>query len=374
MRKWVDPVNNLVYADLKGNFGYRTRGQIPIRNQENAWLPVPGWDARHEWHGNIPFDEMPAARNPACGFAYTANNRIVDESYPHYIGLDFAPGFRAERIYSHLKDASGLTVADMAAIHADMRSVPGGHWRALYGKVQAAGPAEAQLLELLRAWDGHVARESIGATVFHAFRSEVVRRVLTPLLGPLTADLFKAVDRGGNGLLLRVQARLHEQIAADDTNMLEPGETWPHLLSGALTGAAENLHKGHGADPAKWRWGDLHRTAPQHLLSPLFPDAAPLLNPRPLSMGGDGDTVQAGGFYALQNFQAQFISVARYTFDLADWNRSTWIVPSGASGHPGSPHYQDQGPLYEAHQALPMTYDWKRIAAEAKTVQKLVAK
>lgn len=369
MRKWVDPVNNLVYADRQGNFGYRTRGQIPVRSQENAWLPVPGWDGRHEWHGTIPFEEMPATRNPACGYAYTANNRIVDESYPHYLGLDFAPGFRAARIHARLKDAGGLTVADMAAIHADVVSVPARHWRALYSRIAPVGPQERRLLEILREWDGQVARDSAAPTVFHALRGEVMRRLLTPLLGPLAAELFQAVDRGGNGLLLRVQSRLHERIAADDRAMLPPGESWERLLSAALTDAAERLRRDYGADPARWHWGDVHRTAPQHLLAPLFPEAAPLLNPRPLSMGGDGDTVQAAGFYALQDFRAQFISVARYTFDLADWNRSTWIVPGGASGHPGSPHYQDQAPLYEAHQSLPMTYDWERIASEAKTVQ-----
>jgi penicillin amidase len=372
MRKWVDPVNNMVYCDVHGAFGYRTRGQVPVRAPDNAWLPVPGWDGRHEWHGTVPFDEMPAIRNPECGFAYTANNRIVDESYPHYIGLDYAPGFRAERLYARLRDATGLTGEDMAAIHADVESVPAGHWRPLYGRIPAAGPAEARLLELLRHWDGRVTRDSAAATAFHALRSETMRRVLSPLLGTLTAELFQSIDRGGNGLLLRVQSRLHTQIAADDRTMLPPGATWEQLLGQALTGAVENLRTAYGADPARWRWGDVHRTGPQHLLAPLFPQAAALLNPRPLSMGGDGDTVQAGGFYTLQGFQAQFISVARYTFDLADWNLSTWIVPGGASGHPGSPHYQDQGALYEAHRTLPMTYDWDRIAAEAATSQRLL--
>jgi penicillin amidase len=47
-------------------------------------------------------------------------------------------------------------------------------------------------------------------------------------------------------------------------------------------------------------------------------------------------------------------------------------VPGGASGHPGSAHYQDQGPLYEAHRTLPMTYDWEQVAAAAATTQRLL--
>ena len=371
MRKWVDPVNNMVYCDVQGEFGYRMRGQIPVRDPANAWLPVPGWNGRHEWHGAIPFLEMPAIRNPPAGFAYTANNRVVDESYGHYIGLDFAPGFRAERIFRRLKDAAGLTTADMAAIHADVESVPALHWQAILPRIVAAGPGEERALELLRRWDGQVTRESRGATVFHALRGELARRVLQPVLGPLSDELFKSMDRGGNGFLTRLQARLHEFIVTDNRFLMLPGETWDRLLSEALTGAVERLSRTFSSDPGNWRWGDVHMTRPQHLLSPVFPEAARLLNPRPIPMGGDGDTVQAAGFYPGQDFHAHFVSVARYIFDCHDWDNSSWVVPGGASGHPGSPHYQDQAALYEANQAAPMLYDWKRIHQSAKTTQRL---
>ena len=43
LRPWVDPCNNILFADVHGHIGYRTRGQVPIRSRANAWLPVPGW-------------------------------------------------------------------------------------------------------------------------------------------------------------------------------------------------------------------------------------------------------------------------------------------------------------------------------------------
>ena len=43
LRPWVDPCNNILFADVHGQIGYRTRGQVPIRSRANAWLPVPGW-------------------------------------------------------------------------------------------------------------------------------------------------------------------------------------------------------------------------------------------------------------------------------------------------------------------------------------------
>ena len=45
LRPWVDPCNNILFADVHGQIGYRTRGQVPIRSRVNAWLPVPGWTA-----------------------------------------------------------------------------------------------------------------------------------------------------------------------------------------------------------------------------------------------------------------------------------------------------------------------------------------
>ena len=46
MRQWVDPCNNLLFADVDGNIGYLNRGKVPLRSIANAWLPVPGWTGR----------------------------------------------------------------------------------------------------------------------------------------------------------------------------------------------------------------------------------------------------------------------------------------------------------------------------------------
>ena len=65
------------------------------------------------------------------------------------------------------------------------------------------------------------------------------------------------------------------------------------------------------------------------------------------------------------------LSVARYAFDLADWDNSRWIIPLGASGHPGSPHYADQTPVWAAIQTIPMLYDWDKVGAQAEAYQEL---
>ena len=99
MKEWVDPANNFLCVDVQGDIKYLTRGRLPIRPKANAWLPVPGWTGDYEWTRYVPFEEMPRSRNPDTGFIVTANNRIVNEDYPHYIGLDYDGEHRARCIY-----------------------------------------------------------------------------------------------------------------------------------------------------------------------------------------------------------------------------------------------------------------------------------
>ena len=92
MRDWVDPSNNFVYADIHGNIGYLNRGRLPVRSMANAWLPVPGWTGEHEWRGYVPFEELARSRNPETGYIVTANNKIVGDDYPQYIGAKLHTG------------------------------------------------------------------------------------------------------------------------------------------------------------------------------------------------------------------------------------------------------------------------------------------
>ena len=74
----------------------------------------------------------------------------------------------------------------------------------------------------------------------------------------------------------------------------------------------------------------------------------------------------------IQAYQVRFGGpVNRYLFDPADWTTSRWIVPGGASGHPGSPHYADQTELHADVEYIPALWDFAEIEAEAETVQRL---
>ncbi|HEV8640271.1 MAG TPA: penicillin acylase family protein [Methylomirabilota bacterium] len=371
MRPWVDPVNNFVFADVHGNIGYKTRGRIPIRAMANAWVPVPGWDGAHEWQGTIPFEEMPAVRNPESGWIATANSRVAGLQYPHYVGLDFAPDFRTRRLVERLRGIHNATVGEMAAIHADRVSIPAREFVGILKAIAPVDPASTPALEALLAWNGVMDRESAAPTIYSAFRERLMRDLMAPILGPLTVEAFAGGGRGAVAHMARLRARLTDMIRRDDRTLLPPDADWPAALRAALAAAVAELRDALGPEVASWRWGRLHATQPRHTLSAAFPELARLFDPPSVPMGGDGDTVQAASYIATAGYGLTSTSVARYIFDVGDWNRSAWVVPLGSSGHAGSPHYADQAATWGEVHLLPMRYEWTQIRADAESQQTL---
>ena len=371
MRRWVDPCNNFVYADIHGDIGYLTRGQIPIRSMANAWLPVPGWTGEHEWQGFIPFEESPRSRNPDAGYIVTANNRIVGTDYPYFISFDYAPEFRARRITDRLTQIRNATVDDMAAVHAERLSIPARDYSRLLSQVEPRDELSARAKEKLAAWDGIMDRDAVAPTIYSAFRDGLDRVILGHLLGPLADEAFSASGRGGPAHVRRLSAHFLQAAQKNDTSLLPPGSDWRSLMSQALADGVASLRERLGDDIDSWRWGRVHSTRPQHVLSSSFPDLAHLLAPPSVAMGGDGDTPQAASYSTGNPYTMTGMSVARYAFDTADWSNSAWIVPLGSSGHAASPHYADQVSTWAEVKLIPMLYDWDRVATEAESHQTL---
>ena len=65
------------------------------------------------------------------------------------------------------------------------------------------------------------------------------------------------------------------------------------------------------------------------------------------------------------SFAVTGASVARYVFDLADWDASRWIVPLGAPGDCESPHFADQRARWAVGELVPTRYSWETIDAHA---------
>jgi penicillin G amidase len=376
MREWTEPVNNVVYADVHGAYGYRYRGRIPLRPLANGWAPVPGWTGEYEWTGQIPFEAMPQTRNPLAGYAVTCNQRVTTAEYPYYINTYAVADYRARRITTRLQSLSPGTgtVEDMAAIHADRVSIPAQAFLQILAQVQPTDPQVAAARELLLAWDGSMDRTSVAATLYGTAKSYWLADVVQCAFGRFAKDALASsgIGRGASTHAVQISARAVAAMASGDTDLLPPGQTWPRLIASALSRAVAELRQRLGDDMHTWIWGKVHHTRPRHPLARLFPELAPLLDPPQVAAGGDGDTPQQGGSWGPDRFVLVSLSVNRYIDDLADWRRSRWIVPLGASGHPGSPHYADQATLWAEVKTIPQWWDWDDIVAAAETRQQLL--
>ncbi len=371
-RGWVDPCNNFLFADVDGSIGYLCRGRIPIRSRVNGWLPVPGWTSEHEWQGDIPFEELPRSINPPEGYIATANNRPVGDEYPHYIAVDFTPEFRVKSVTQGLMSLTKPAAPDMAKVHAQRVSLPSLAYLAVLPGVEPQDALSAIARERLLGWDGTMDAHRVEPAIYSAMRDALLQEMLERNLTPELADAaWHPADRGLGSFSNRFKARMVEMLRHDDRSLLADGDSWPAAISRALAQGVANLRERLGDDPDGWAWSRIHRAVPRHTLSAAHPELDGLLDPPPIPASGDGDTPLAGGYSPSAPATITSLSVARYSYDTANWDDSLWVVPLGSSGHPGSPHYHDQSEAWRKVEMHPMRWDWPAIIANSETSQTL---
>lgn len=365
VRQWVIPANNLLTADTTGNISFKIRGRIIERPVANRWTPVPG-DAAHAWDGlrEVAHDDLHHWRNPERGFLVTANNRTSDDG--PYISLDFAGPSRHDRIVQRLTELEAATVADMTAIHGDVRSLAAPPICEIIAGLSPATDLGRAARDLVARWDHHVVAASGAAVVYTSFRqawaAEVEARLGLDRLAIGEAGWPRALDASrmnfdaSTTLLLRGGWRLLPGL--DDEAAL--GDA----LSDLLDDVAATLATERGDDPAGWRWDDQHVMFSPHPLA-LGLEAAADLHPPVIGVAGDGETVRAGGVAPILGLRCYLSSCARYVFDVGDWDSSGWVVPHGVSGVRGSGHDLDQRDAWAAVDVLPMAYSPDAVAGVA---------
>jgi penicillin G amidase len=349
LRDWHTPVQNVVYADTGGTIAHSYAGRVPIRATGDGRIPVPGWTGEYEWTGVIPFEELPHQENPPSGIIVTANNRVVDDGYPFWLGADFVTGDRAERITELLEQAGTVDAQTFRQIQLDQVSVTGRRFADAAAGLASADPRTEETLALLRAWDGTLGPDSAAAAVYEVASLALARRLLEPRLGDLT-DYYL-----GKGItpLLAEDSLLGERNREWLTRLLDDptspwwdtggGETPESQMLAAVADAVTELTATFGADPIRWRWGRLHTMTLRHALGARAP-LDRLFNRGPYPMGGDGDTVwnsQVARHTAHRPDGVMIGPPFRFIADLGDLTRCRAQLMPGQSGQVGSPHYAD---------------------------------
>jgi penicillin amidase len=352
LRDWDVPPQNFVYADTEGNIGYMMAGAIPMRAKGQSLVPSPGWTGEYEWTGLIPFDELPQTFNPQEHFIATANNRVIDDNYPHYITNEWLNGYRAQRIGTLLNSKDKLTADDMARIQSDQYSLPAVEIVPHILTIQATTPLAKAAQDTLRNWDFVLAPKSAAAIIYTTFLRRLEFIVFSAILGDDETLLQSYMGRGANilaaangyasrskPLLIRMLNKRDDSWFAHSVISNGP-TTWEAALSRAFAATVEELHETFGNNLATWNYGDNHTMTYNHPLGNVKP-LAPFFNRGPFPVGGDIDTVNMGASLPHDPKTVTVVPSFRQIVTLADLNNSRSVHGPGQSGHPASKHYDD---------------------------------
>jgi penicillin G amidase len=347
LRHHVAPAMNMVYADRDGNIGYLGAGRIPIRRRGEGTLPSTGWSDASGWSGSVPPTEWPSTFNPASGIIVTANNKVADGTYPHFISHDWAPPARAQRIEQLLRQSilagKPLTLDDMGKIQADTRDLSASALMDYLRSRLPKGGHRDTAARYLREWHGDMRADSSGATIFQAWMLHVRQSLFE---SRLRADWGKESTS-------EMLSELSDNVEYDDLlAILRDGRgSWcsrpshcEKLLASALDSALWELHKRNGDWSMKsWNWGDNQFTQYAHM--PFSQSKAlAFIFERRIGNGGSANSINvaASKYHGSEGYLQTFGPGFRQIFALDKTGiRHAYLNSTGQSGNVFSPHYDD---------------------------------
>ena len=379
--RWKVPSENLVYADIDGNIGEHSAGLAPIRKWTGL-LPVPGAGG-FDWTGFVPVGEFPHFFNPKEGFIATANHKMIPDHYPYNVGFEWVSPYRITRIkwmFANAKENNHkLTLPDMAFLQNDVTSLAALEFQTL---LRTTPLKNDPTLRAFLAWDGELERKSAEAALYEVWQDQI-RNALADRFsknrGPaqMLSGSYKEMPPDAIFRILQdpdrsagvPPAQKPTKSANGDAITLfgtDPVAERNQLLSDTLKSAREELARLLGPDPLLWTWGKLHAVSFRHALD-RQPGATNLFDLGPLARPGDEYTTNATG--TGDSWDQITGASYRQIIDLSNWDRSWVINTPGQSGQPGSPHYSDLMPLWDAGRYFPLLYSRK--AVEGETTDRL---
>ena len=372
-RDFQSPQQNMVYADVEGNIGFVAAGRVPIRKPANdlkGMAPAPGWLAKYDWDGTIPFEQLPRSFNPASGAVVTANHRITPPGYAHFISSEWQLPYRADRIQQLLDAVPKHTVQSFARIQADVVSLA---MRELLPKLLATRPRSEEArkaLDLLAKWDGAMAPDRAEPLIAWAWWRELARALYADELG----DAFRPNWLSRATFTNAVLSGDADHARWCDDVRTRAVETCEEMLALSLDAALADLRKRYGDDPAGWRWGEVHIALHEHRPFGRQPLLAKLFDIR-VPSPGDTYTVNVGrnNFNdEAQPFANRHAASLRAIYDLSDLEKSIYIHSGGQSGNILSPHYDAFTEAWAKNEYIPMRTERKTLDAEPHQLLRLV--
>ncbi len=303
------PVQNLTVAD-RDTIGFFVTGRVPIRRSGRGAWPANGADGSGDWIGWASGDELPHVVSPPSGRVVNANERVAPPDFPIFLGRDWFSDVRARRIRQMLDTTPSATVADFAAMQVDDLDLIAVE---LLPRLRPFSPS-------LATWDGRMREDLAAPLIYNAWMIAFGRRLLETQLVP----------PGEAGAAAPWPDFVHKALRPGGTDFCNG--SCDDLLRQSLSEAMATLTNRFGPDIASWRWGAAHSAGFGAPALRAIPFLDRLTEARIAAPGSDA-TVGRGGVRQ-DNFESVHGAAYRGIYDLADQERSRFLVSPGQSGNP----------------------------------------
>ncbi|MEZ5424298.1 MAG: penicillin acylase family protein [Pyrinomonadaceae bacterium] len=334
LKTFGGPSQNFVYADTKGHIGWYAAGRIPIRRKGIGSTPYAAATTDGDWIGYIPFAELPHLYDPPSGLIVTANQRTVGSSYKYpQIASDASAPWRARRIFDRLSAIKKVTTDDVASVQLDAFNIPLDLLAKQIVRRKAASP---ETLAVLKDWDGRMMPGSQAALLAEEMQKCV------------TTDIMRSTPLVNYGTILE---RITERAVREDLARWLPNgvKSYDEMMLSCDKQVRESMTRVFGADPAGWKWGNVHTAVFPH---PLV--VAPLVGARFVTrkdpLAGSRYSPNVGSSVSM-----------RYIVTPGEWDATHLVVPLGESGSPSSPHFKDQFDRWRTNAPPPLVFERAKV-------------
>ena len=340
------PGLNVMYGDAEGNVAWWGAARLhKIPDSLSTKLFMDGSVSGDP--ESYPFDKNPRSVNPPWGYVYSANNQ------PDSTAVGLVPGYylpenRASRIVQLLEPRNDWDREGVMDMITDVTSAVNPQIiKGLAADLEgvALSDSESKWLDALLAWDGAADLDSKEAVVFHRWVYAWLRHTFEDELG---VEGIESLMR--THLLKRLIAPMSTRQASlwwDDISTPEIQETRADITLYAYRDALQSIETDFGSLEGSWSWKDVHTLEHNHPFGRIAAFRS-FFNVGPFPVNGTREVINnlmfsydTTGYYRVTAGPS-----TRRVIDFSDLNESRSILPTGQSGNPFSPHYQDQAELY----------------------------
>ncbi len=346
------PAQNLIYADRDGNIAHFALGKVPIRNNplniRRSWIP------NDRWRGFVPFESMPKEINPERGWVGNANQKLVSDSYPHYLSAFWHPDTRMNRIADLLESEQPHSIASFKQMQNDIYSDFARYLteQFLDAVISVDIENDSQLaiaIPYLTNWNHTYGRTETAASIIELTLFNLTEKVISKHIED--DELRNAYT----ALTFPVTNRMYHAIMNHNDRLI-PAASRDSLIQESMRQAISYLEKIYEDKTYNWRWENLHSL---HLKSPIFAEAAEADDSRtvrlihnsilargPYPVGGSNTTVNMGSYEYSSPFDMVLGPSIRRIVDFSNPSVTISSMPGGQSGNPLSRYYDNQLPLW----------------------------